>query len=389
MSGFPTSPTRQSPGASSSRMSPDSPPAPPRLSKSEIASFLNIVQDLEGYDRSDLVKQLSEPSWRGRGEAPARPVGDPRRPGDGPDAGAELDDASSGSDTDVDGQDRRSRRSSTTRPRRVDGPSFTPTYQDAKGSTNALARRKARRREDQADGKASTSTRWPLAPAEIPPEVDHEYLKEAITTFASRYLRTHKLRFPPDPLDAAPVPPSDNADELELELEPELPEDLVGSTIQMIDSVLVNLAVCRPVGVGRERRHMGTMDWGGVVEAACLTPELRGIAKRANARLRRIYHSDEQDILAYRLGRLESDLAPTRGWDAVRDLYASVLPKKDTEIRAHQSKDEQARRAEKKRLREEKAAARSAVLEQGLNTRRAGGAKRKRTGGRTQNRRST
>lgn len=99
------------------------------------------------------------------------------------------------------------------------------------------------------------STRWPLAPSQLPcPPLD---LNEAILSFAHAYIRQNKLI----------LPEHEHTIDQEVEQYPPLPETLVSSTRQMVNQTLVSLAACRPPLSRKRARKMEPMGWKAVLGA--------------------------------------------------------------------------------------------------------------------------
>jgi hypothetical protein len=129
----------------------------------------------------------------------------------------------------------------------------------ADGASQPLRSRK-RRHSTEGETSRDVSTRWPLMVDEIPDPPST--IQESILAFASAYVRQHRLTVPQDSILRHPS----NTDE------PTFHANLIPSTIEVIDRVLVSLAGARPVGKKQTRKDMGCMDWQSVLAASSVLP---------------------------------------------------------------------------------------------------------------------
>ncbi|WRT64934.1 uncharacterized protein IL334_001874 [Kwoniella shivajii] len=373
MASFPISSPRGSLSGLSGDISPDSPPPkPPRLSRSEVATYWNIVQDLESNEEHDLAWKLSRPTRSAQSHSHI--VTDPEN-GEG--------DIIENQDEDGMRIDEARQHRSISRPRRVDGLSFTPSYQDEHNSTfKNRDKGKNKRKRGSAQWDERDSTKWPLSINQlhsnsISKENNIDTLKDNIISFASSYIRLNNLLPPSKPT----VPKNNdndnnnqrksststnrnrntktnksmNEDEIvDMDIEDGgLSDNLGQSTVEILNKTLISLAILRPAELGKNRKLMSTINWNGVLSASTLGSKdtyRYSLARKANKRLRDMYRVEERDVLKHRLDILQPTGTPSES--LLESLYDSVLPKKSSAARPHQSKTELEKRAEKRRIKE-------------------------------------
>ncbi|EAL22830.1 hypothetical protein CNBB0510 [Cryptococcus deneoformans B-3501A] len=294
-------------------MPPSPPPPLPPLKRSDYAAYSSFLYDLQAETQRDLSVRLS-----GQWDHPT------------------ADDEESivlSDDSDLRGSPSRS--TSTVRPRLVEGSAYIPV--------NPTLGKRKRRLESPDDPE----TRWPRAVDELELLSDTS-LQGAITSFATSYIRKKGLVLPKLGKDG----------DIDRQIDPILPGNLVSSTIVILNEILVNLAGVRPPNVQKKRKEMNALDWEGVLEVASMVPSLRPDIAAANFRLRDIYRNAGPDLLSHRM-KIINDLKDSNPGPSINDLYSTVLPGKNPLLRSHLSKTEQERRAvkrrEKERLRAEKA----------------------------------
>ncbi|TYJ54345.1 hypothetical protein B9479_005011 [Cryptococcus floricola] len=259
-----------------------SPPAspPPPLQRSQFAAYASFLEHLQHEQQTDISQQLAH-RWA--------------------DEDIVLSDES-------DWESRLSREASG-RPTVV-GDEYVGARVGGKG----------KRKRQQGSGE----TRWPVGLTELP---EPPSFSEAITSFATAYIRTQSLTLPN-------LPAQDLSNPL-------LPPNLIESSEQMVREVLTMLAGVRPARVAKARKDLGTLGWGDVLEVAAMLPSARAEATKANARLRTMYTQPGPDLLSHRLKCLsDRPERPSR-----TDIYTSVIPRADPTLRPHVSKAELARRA--------------------------------------------
>ncbi|OWZ57158.1 hypothetical protein LQV05_003890 [Cryptococcus neoformans] len=295
-------------------MSSSPPPPLPPLKRSDYAAYSSFLYDLQAETQRDLSVRLA-----GQWDHPT------------------ADDEESivlSDDSDL-RESARSRSTSTVRPRLVEGSAYIP-------ANPTLGKR--RRRLESSDDR---ETCWPSAVDELDPLSDTT-LQDAITSFATSYIREKRLILPELGKDG------DN----DRQIDPILPGNLISSTIVILDEILVNLAGVRPPNVQKKRKEMNALDWEGVLDVASMIPSLRPDIAAANVRLRDMYRNAGPDLLSHRM-KIINDLKNSNPCPSINDLYSTVLPGKNPLLRSHLSKTEQERRAlkrrEKEKIRAEKA----------------------------------
>jgi hypothetical protein len=231
-----SSPTPESDEGSVGTVSPPSPPpSPPRPTRSEYADYAALLRQERAHDPARLARRL---------------VTRYRRAAEG---GGEQDDTASG----------------------TVAPDRSALVADEASQPHPLRSRK-RRRGIQGDRSGDVSSRWPLMVEEIPHPPST--IQESVLAFASAYVRQHRLSVPQDSILRHP---SDTD-------EPTFHANLVPSTMEAIDRVLVSLAGMRPVGKKRARKDMGCMDWQSVLAASSVLPGcqacVNGLLKTCSAR---------------------------------------------------------------------------------------------------------
>lgn len=210
-------------------MSSSPPPSLSPLKRSDYAAYSSFLYDLQTETQRDLSVQLS--GW-------AHPTA-------GDEESIVLSD-----DSDL-GESSGSRSTSTVRPRLVEGSAYIP-------ANPTLSKRKKR-----LETPGDPETCWPRAIEELEP-LSNSSLQDAITSFATSYIRKKHL-----------VLPKLGEDEDEdRQIDPILPGNLVSSTVEMLDEVLVNLAGVRPPNVQKKRKEMNVLDWEGVLDVASMIPSL-------------------------------------------------------------------------------------------------------------------
>ncbi|KIR54116.1 hypothetical protein I315_03173 [Cryptococcus gattii Ru294] len=300
-------------------MSSSPPPSLPPLKRSDYAAYSSFLYDLQAETQRDLSVQLS--GW-----------GNPTA---GDEESIVLSD-----DSDL-GESSRSRSTSTVRPRLVEGSAYIP-------ANPTLGKRKKR-----LETSGDPETCWPRAIEELEP-LSNSSLQDAITSFATSYIRKKHL-----------VLPKLGEDEDEdRQIDPILPGNLVSSTIEMLDEVLVNLAGVRPPNVEKKRKEMNVLDWEGVLDVASMIPSLWPDIAAANIRLRDMYRDAGPNLLGHRM-KIINDLKDSNPCPSVNDLYSIVLPGKNPLLRSHLSKAgtffQQERRAVKRREKEKIRAERAKI----------------------------
>ncbi|ODN75097.1 hypothetical protein, variant [Cryptococcus amylolentus CBS 6039] len=252
-------------------MSSPSVSPPPPIQRSQFAAYASFLEHLQHEQQTDLSQQLAH-RWE--------------------DEDIVLSDES-------DWESRLSREASG-RPTVV-------------GDEYVGARVGGKRKRQQGSGE----TRWPVGLTELP---EPPSFSEAITSFATAYIRTQSLTLPN-------LPDQDLSNPL-------LPPNLIESSEQMVREVLTKLAGVRPARVSKARKDLETLGWGDVLEVAAMLPSARAEVRKANARLRTMYTQPGPDLLSHRLKCLsERPKRPSRS-----DIYTSVIPKADPTLRPHVSK---------------------------------------------------
>lgn len=196
-----------------------SPPSPPRPTRSEYADYAALLRQQRAHDPARLARRLVTRYRRAV-------VG-----------GGEQDDTASG----------------------TAAPDRSTLAAEGTSQPQPLRSRK-RRRGIQKDTSGDVSARWPLMVEETPHPPST--IQESVLAFASAYVRQHRLSVRQDSILRHP---SDTD-------EPTFHANLVPSTIEVIDRVLVSLAGTRPVGKKRARKDMGCMDWQSVLAASSVLP---------------------------------------------------------------------------------------------------------------------
>ncbi|KIR28726.1 hypothetical protein I309_02219 [Cryptococcus deuterogattii LA55] len=294
-------------------MSSSPPPSLSPLKRSDYAAYSSFLYDLQAETQRDLSVQLS--GWG--------------HPTAGDEESIVLSD-----DSDL-GESSPSRSTSTVRPRLVEGSAYIP-------ANPTLGKRKKR-----LESSGDPETCWPRAIEELEP-LSSSSLQDAITSFATSYIRKKHLVLPKL---------GDDEDE-DRQIDPILPGNLVSSTVEMLDEVLVNLAGVRPPNVQKKRKEMNVLDWEGVLDVASMIPSLWPDIAAASIRLRDMYRNAGPNLLGHRM-KIINDLKASNPCPSINDLYSTVLPGKNPLLRSHLSKTEQERRVvkrrEKEKIRAEKA----------------------------------
>nr|XP_018265518.1 uncharacterized protein I303_01884 [Kwoniella dejecticola CBS 10117]OBR87676.1 hypothetical protein I303_01884 [Kwoniella dejecticola CBS 10117] len=273
---------------------------PPRLNK-EFASYRNIFEEIEAHEKNDLSWRLSRGTARQSRHTQAREGGDGVQEAlvDEIDVDVDVED-----DIVTEGNNERDSAQLRRKPKRVDGLSFTPSYQsemhnhsnDAGVSTNQTTlKRKRRKIEKSRSDIDRESMRWPISLTELDnysSEIDD--LEESIKIFIGSYIRHNQLQHPYSRSSSNPASASTSAsnadadadpntsevmvDETfdfgEMDIEQNIPRNLVRNCTEMVRTVLVNLAILRPSDIGRKRKEMGPIDWVGVLGSASMQKDL-------------------------------------------------------------------------------------------------------------------
>ncbi|OCF76763.1 hypothetical protein I204_02464 [Kwoniella mangroviensis CBS 8886] len=275
MSSFPVSSSRRSFWRDESPAITPGSPGPSRLSKHDVANYLNFATNLDRTEEYDLSWRLSHPPDAHRQQKLQIPIIAENE--DGLENELESEDLEVEVETEGEGGDHQS--SSPNKTRRIDGPGFAPSYQDVSGSINKNKKRKTDDRD-----KEREKVKWPLSTAELDKQtqqnggigIDSDPLEDTIKSFAVSYIRLNGLKSPytdnnhgngegEESLSHQILDP-----DLEQELESSLPDDFIKSTKEYLNSILTNLAIMRPADIGKKRRQMGAIDWMGVLSAASL-----------------------------------------------------------------------------------------------------------------------
>lgn len=212
-------------------MSSSPPPSLSPLKRSDYVAYSSFLYDLQAETQRDLSVQLS--GWG--------------HPTAGDEESIVLSD-----DSDL-GESSRSRSTSTVRPRLVEGSAYIP-------ANPTLGKRKKR-----LESSGDPETCWPRAVEELEP-LSSSSLQDAITSFATSYIRKKHL--------VLPKLGEDEDEDENRQIDPILPGNLVSSTVEMLDEVLVNLAGVRPPNVQKKRKEMNVLDWEGVLDVASMIPSL-------------------------------------------------------------------------------------------------------------------
>ncbi|XAO22806.1 hypothetical protein I312_101580 [Cryptococcus bacillisporus CA1280] len=298
-------------------MSSSPPPSLSPLKRSDYAAYSSFLYDLQAETQRDLSVQLS--GWG--------------HPTAGDEESIVLSD-----DSDL-GESSRSRSMSTVRPRLVEGSAYIP-------ANPTLGKRKKR-----LESSGDPETCWPRAIEELEP-LSSSSLQDAITSFATSYIRKKHL--------VLPKLGEDEHEHEDRQIDPILPGNLVSSTVEMLDKVLVNLAGVRPPNVQKKRKEMNVLDWEGVLDVASMIPSLWPDIAAANIRLRDMYRNAGPNLLGHRM-KIINDLKDSNPCPSVNDLYSTVLRGKNPLLRSHLSKIEQERRAMKRREKEKIRAERAKI----------------------------
>lgn len=260
------------------------PPSPPPpllpLKRSDYAAYSSFLYDLQAETQRDLSVRLS-----GQWDHPT------------------ADDEESivlSDDSDLRGS--RSRSTSTVRPRLVEGSAYIPV--------NPTLGKRKRRLESPDDPE----TRWPRAVDELELLSDTS-LQDAITSFATSYIRKKGLVLPKLGKDG----------DIDRQIDPILPGNLVSSTIVILNEILVNLAGVRPPNVQKKRKEMNALDWEGVLEVASMVPSLRPCVLQSSCS---ICHDRQVDII-------HRDIAAANF--RLRDIYRNAGPDRASILFANSS----------------------------------------------------
>ncbi|WWC87064.1 uncharacterized protein L201_001949 [Kwoniella dendrophila CBS 6074] len=397
MVSFPISSSR---GSASRHETPDSRVGSPsigpsRLSKSEVLHYQHIIAGLESEDnnRFDLSWRLSQPPEtpkENKRELPSN--GDDRdkqaaevdSQSDNDDLGTESEYQDEGSQDDIEdddegtdldrprwkstsvstAKDKSRSRDKSQKFRRIDGPAFTPSYQD-----NNQPSKKRKRSEKLKVNDERESMKWPITINQFKQKKEKiDTLEESIKIFISSYIRLNGLKAPfsrdnfkknsisnDNQRSNANASTDENLlfdEEFDDELENNLPENLIESSKELINTILIDLAITRPSGMGTKRKYMNGMNWNDLLVTSSMTGELQPTIRKTNDRLREMYKVENSDILSHRLEVVHSTKRESEP-SILDSLYDSILPKKNTATRPHQSQKELHQRAEKRRLKQE------------------------------------
>ncbi|ORY27780.1 hypothetical protein BCR39DRAFT_559870 [Naematelia encephala] len=194
--------------------------------------------------------------------------------------------------------------------------------------------------QEAAQPHSALSTSWPLASEDLPPPAAS--LSEAITAFASAYIRKECVQLP------NLVDDGDDG--------PTLPLGLIKSTSEFATDVLARAAILRPEGVSTERSRIHPTSWQNILGIVSLSPVAQDIIQTASTRLRAIYDgpaAQDSDLLTHRLMILHCSLPRQMRsvFDDELELYETVAPKTDRKTRPHQSEAEQEERLAKRQIR--------------------------------------
>ncbi|WVW78635.1 hypothetical protein I302_100595 [Kwoniella bestiolae CBS 10118] len=273
MVSFPISSSRGSASRDHSPAITPGSPGPSRLSKSDVANYLSFASHLtlDPREEHDLAWKLSHPIRSRKDEAPT--IIQPE-----PGAGAGVDLADVELENEVEHQS-----TSPDKPRRVDGPSFAPTYQD----DQRLIHQNKKRKRDVGEDKERDGVRWPISIKELDKQnqknggTQVDSLEDTIKSFVISYIRSNGLKSSYSTNKHDSVEGEESLSngildpDLEQEIESTLSDDLFNSAKDFLNRLLVNLAILRPADIGKKRRQMGTIDWMGVLGAASLDKDFQ------------------------------------------------------------------------------------------------------------------
>ncbi|WWC67772.1 uncharacterized protein I206_101684 [Kwoniella pini CBS 10737] len=251
----------------------------------EFASYRNLFEEIENYEKNDLSRQLSNINNVNENENEEIEDLEICNPQEFEEEEEEEEET-----------EKLSSNEKKKNLKRIDGLNFKPFYQSEIIINNNNLNKKKLKIEKSKNDENRESIRWPIPIFELNNYDSNIFeLKEIIKNFINLYIRLNNLKHPyynsprkisrnskeQESINQLIIDDDDDDDDDDdenLEIEIDLEEDnisknLIKSSLNLINNVLLNLAIIRPSDIGKKRRNMSPIDWIGVLGAASLEKE--------------------------------------------------------------------------------------------------------------------